>query len=287
MIKQVIWGVVVPTIVAAVGVWSIWGPRFLRTRTRVRDGALAVGVAAAMLISLCAEIGWPALPPAQKWHALAWIAICLMAVAIVAAWIGRRHFPVCEIGAVVAGVIVTSCITLPGSERAGALVIILGIAFGIPAMIRLSQRIEGAAIPLALWMTVAAISVLAVKTTFPTLAISLGAVSATWCAAAVIGRVTKMTTIGPASALVGVAIIVVSSMVGWTYSYEFHPVVGWHWVVAAMSPLAMVATTNAVVDRWPPAGRLIVRMVVVAVPLAVVLVSVLSAEASDDSLMGY
>jgi len=285
MTMQVIWGVLVPAVVAAVGMWVVWGPWILRRHARIRDGAMAVCVAAAMFIALCSEIGWPALPPAQKWHGMAWVAVCLMVMAVAAAAIGRRAFPTWEAGALATGVILSWCIAFPGSDRSAQLVVIFGIAFGVPAMIRLSRRIEGAGVPMSLWLTFAVLSVLGMETTFPTLAIMLGGVSAAWCAAAVVGRLTKTTSFGPASAIVAVSIIAVTSMVGWTYSYDFHPVVGWHWIVVAMSPLMLVVTANAAVDRWPPSGQLIARLVVVAIPLAIVLASVMqaAAEAADDS----
>ncbi|MDP7070735.1 MAG: hypothetical protein QF561_05235 [Phycisphaerales bacterium] len=269
MIPVVLWSVVIPTIAAgAIVAAGRWGP--LRGRACAARTLVVVAIAVAVVWSFVASVGWPSLPPAQKWHAVPWIAVLIGVWGIFDTLLPRDEWPGRLVLAVVGGIVVGWGLVLPGVEP-----LTVGMVVGATGALTALMDSRGrAALPLGGWAIAAALSMLTLVAGQLTMALLAGAVSGTlaaiWLVGLCSGKCGSDTRAGGAALGATLAVI---ALTAWSYDYDLVP--RWAWlVVAAGIPGACMLEVGSL-GRWHGVLASCVRSLVLVSPaIAVVLTQI-------------
>jgi hypothetical protein len=185
-----------------------------RIRTDARTGAVAaIGVALAYALGHCASLGeWPAVPPRQATHALAWSAI---AAGLAAALAFARSVPrwtaaalLAAAGGGAAWLTLRNVLARWSAGASASLLVACALAIGLGglALERWGDRRRGASLPLALWIAATALALAQL--------ISGSAVFAQFggSLAAVAGAMVVLAWLAPSASLSGGAVAVFTAV---------------------------------------------------------------------------
>jgi hypothetical protein len=265
VIRQVLLGVALPATVALVAMLVAWRPWSRRDRDGRWGGAVAFTLA--FLASFVAEAGWPSLPPAERWHRLAFLVLGAGVVGVLVAC-ARRRGVARVAGAALAGAIAGWLADLPGVDtttwRVGMGVVTATLVLALDP---LAKRRRGVALPVSLVVVFATLAMLLMESHNAKLAVVAGALSASAGGVAVLALLDDRVTLAGGGVVVAMTALAALGLAGRAYDYADLPVACLALPVAA--PLVLWVGEARIVDRRPGWLAAALRVAIVLVPCAI------------------